>query len=121
MAIGDAQQAIKVDSKHYNSQMTLASAYFRMGNFKNARIYFENGQKINPDSLPANFNLGITLYNMGLYDQAILNLKKAIAILPNNPDIHYSLGMVYGAKGMVREMQEEITLSKKLKKGKGAH
>jgi tetratricopeptide (TPR) repeat protein len=121
MATSDAQQAIKVEPGHYNSQMTLASAYFRTGNFAGARKHFEIARDITPDSLAAHFNLGITLYNMGQYDEAIMSLKQALVILPNNPDIHYNLGMVYGAKGMVREMQEEIALSKKLKKNKGVH
>ena len=52
---------------------------------------------------------------MGEYGKAILNNRRALDFMPNNADIHHNLGLVYGTNGMVREMQEEIAISRRLK------
>ncbi|MFA4889027.1 MAG: tetratricopeptide repeat protein [Candidatus Omnitrophota bacterium] len=45
-----------------------------------------------------------TLYeNKGMFDDAIAECKKAIAINPNFAEAHYNLGVVYGDKGMLNE------------------
>ena len=111
----DALKAIEVDHKHLNSLLILGSSYFRLNNFFQAVRYFEEAKKISPDGYAIYFNLGTTYYNMGNYDKAILNYRRALGFMPNNADIHYNLGMVYGAKGMVKEMQEELAISRRLK------
>ncbi len=114
-ATADALKALEVDSGHLNAMLVLGSSYFRVNNFQLAAQYFEQAQEIEPETYSISFNLGTTYYNLGEYDKAILNYKRALLFMPNNPDIHYNLGMVYGAKGMVKEMQQEFELSKRLK------
>jgi tetratricopeptide (TPR) repeat protein len=115
MAINDALKAIEADPEHVNSLLILGSAYFRLNNFKQSAKYFEIARELMPDTYGVYYNLGTVYYNQGNYDKAIVNYKRALDFMPNNADIHYNLGMVYGAKGMVREMQQEMAISQRLK------
>jgi tetratricopeptide (TPR) repeat protein len=113
-AIENARRATTIDPKHFEARMILGEAYFRKSFFKKAKESYEKAREIDARSFAVQNNLGITNYNLGNYDQAIANLKQALILSPNNAGVHYSLGMVYGAKGMVKEMQEQFAISKKL-------
>jgi len=47
--------------------------------------------------------VAITYGRKGMYNQAIVKLKKALEINPNDPAAHSNLGVVYGDKGMLDE------------------
>lgn len=115
MAINDSLKALEIDPQHINSLLVLGAAYFRQNNFPQAAAYYEKARELSPNTYEIYFNLGTTYFNLGKYDKAIANYRVALNFAPNNADIHYNLGMVYGAKGMIKEMQQEITLSRRLK------
>jgi tetratricopeptide (TPR) repeat protein len=52
---------------------------------------------------------------LGEYDRAIANYRRSLDLRPDNADAHYNLGMIYGAKGMIKEMQAEMAISRRLR------
>ncbi|MBI3773686.1 MAG: tetratricopeptide repeat protein [Gammaproteobacteria bacterium] len=46
-------------------------------------------------------NIGITLYRLGRFDEAITIYRRLIGLVPNNPVAHFHLAMVLEAKGDV--------------------
>ncbi|MDX1776789.1 MAG: tetratricopeptide repeat protein, partial [Desulfobulbales bacterium] len=114
-AIEDANKALAIDPKYASSMLILGEAYFRLGNYVNAAKYYEKARESITDTYGIYFNLGTVYYNLGNYDKAIENYTRALDFMPGNADIHYNLGLLYGAKGMVKEMQEAMAKSKRLR------
>jgi tetratricopeptide (TPR) repeat protein len=115
MAIANARKALAVDPEHVDAFLLLGESYFRLRRFEQARDYYEKAREILPDTAGVYFNLGTVYYNLGEYDRAIVNYRKSLDLRPNNADAHYNLGMIYGAKGMIKEMQEEMAISRRLR------
>jgi tetratricopeptide (TPR) repeat protein len=115
MAIANARKALAVDPEHVDAFLLLGESYFRLRRFEQARDYYEKAREILPDTAGVYFNLGTVYYNLGEYDRAIDNYRKSLDLRPNNADAHYNLGMIYGAKGMIKEMQEEMAISRRLR------
>lgn len=51
--------------------------------------------QINPDSLPANHNLGLWYSEHGHYDLALAHYRKVLGLAPEYPIIHLSIGDLY--------------------------
>jgi len=75
--------------------------------WKNEYTLWKDTAKKSPDSAVARYNLGIALFNKGLTDGAIAELREAVQIHPGYIDAHYNLGVVYQHRGMVEEAREE--------------
>jgi tetratricopeptide (TPR) repeat protein len=115
MAISNARKALAVDPEHVDAFLLLGESYFRLSKFEQALKYYEKAREILPDTAGVYFNLGTVYYNLGKYDRAIVNYRRSLDLRPGNADAHYNLGMIYGAKGMIKEMQEEMAISRRLR------
>ena len=58
--------------------------------------------------LIAHNNLGQVYSNKGMYDNAVVQFEKALAIDPNYAKAYNNLGLVYYAKGMFDEANAAI-------------
>jgi tetratricopeptide (TPR) repeat protein len=47
---------------------------------------------------PAQLNLGILMFKMGRFDEAIRDCTRAVSLNPNHPSAHFHLGNAYYAK-----------------------
>ena len=83
--------------------------------WKNELNLWSDTVKKSPDSAMGHYNLGISYYDSGQIDNAIVELKEAIKIRPDYADARYNLGAVYQNKGLLKdavaEYQEVIMLS----------
>jgi tetratricopeptide (TPR) repeat protein len=57
--------------------------------------------KTNPKSADAHNNLGLALYNKGLYDEAIEEFREALKINPDHANTHYNLMNALVKKGLI--------------------
>lgn len=60
------------------------------------------------------FHLGSALLQKKLTQEALAELKQAIALCPNYPDFHNKLGELYAARGMYHLAEEEFRMALKL-------
>jgi Flp pilus assembly protein TadD len=67
-----------------------------------------------PSSAQISRELAIEAIQNGDNDEAIRELKKAIALKPDYPDLHNYLGIAYGNKGMVDDAVQEFETSLKI-------
>ena len=109
------ERIINIFTQSLSSILVIGLVIWLAINFKQAAEIYEKVRVLAPDTYGAYFNLGTVYYNLGEYDKAIANYKRALEYTPNNADIHYNLGLLYGAKGMIKEMQRELEISRKLK------
>ncbi|MBW2522159.1 MAG: tetratricopeptide repeat protein [Deltaproteobacteria bacterium] len=115
LAAKNARLALGDDPGHADSYVLLGGAYFRLNRFTEAAAAYEKAREMMPDKYGIYFNLGTVYFNLGQYEKAIANYRKSLELRPNNADAHYNLGMIYGARGMVREMNEEMNKAKRLR------
>lgn len=67
-----------------------------------------------PSSAQISRELAIEAIQNGDNDEAIRELKKAIALKPDYPDLHNYLGIAYGNKGMVDDAVQEFETALKI-------
>lgn len=70
-------------------------------------VLWTNTAKISPDSFKAHNNLGNIYRDAGRFDEAIVELKHAIALYDGYIDAHNNLGVTYRKKGMINEAVHE--------------
>jgi Flp pilus assembly protein TadD len=58
--------------------------------------------------------MGKVLQKKGDYDLAVLALKHAVTMEPNNPTTHYLLGQAYRDMGRKEEAESELKRSQEL-------
>jgi len=66
-----------------------------------------------PDDAQALVKQGVTLYDQGKYDEAVLRYRQALKLAPDNFTAQYELAMTYGALG---RNEEVVDLCRKLLK-----
>ncbi len=84
----------------------LGNAYLRLKRPDLAREVLEQGVRREPDGLTLQLlhsSLGRCLAEMGKYDEAALEIRKAISLNPKNPEYYYTLGNILGMAGKYQE------------------
>jgi|GEM_PF-835327 len=71
---------------------------FRAKDYPGAEELYRQAIAVEPTFFPAQLNLGILLFKMGRFDDAIKECSKAVALDPNHPSAHFHLGNAYYAK-----------------------
>jgi tetratricopeptide (TPR) repeat protein len=95
------QKALDLNSQNPVASNDLARVMLQTGgNFDVALSLAQTAMKGLPDSPGVADTLGWIYYRKGVYPLAIRNLQEALRLqeknnLPDNPDIHYHLGMAY--------------------------
>lgn len=74
----------------------------------NAEQFIRRGLAADPHSTPLRTELGCNSYAHRRYDDAIVELRDALALDPRNPVAYWGLGRCYGQKEMFAEALEEL-------------
>lgn len=67
-----------------------------------------------PSSAQISRELAVEAIQNGEYEEAIRELKKAIGLKPDYPDLHNYLGIAYGNKGMIDDAVQEFEVALKV-------
>ncbi len=93
--------------------LELADTYRKLNRYSQAIIYYRKVLDFNPGSYEARFGLGITLKNLGKYDDALEEIKKSLEI-KISPEGYRLLGEIYFNKGIIdlaiKNFQESLLL-----------
>ncbi|MGQ9534482.1 MAG: tetratricopeptide repeat protein [bacterium] len=93
--------------------LELADTYRKLNRYSQAIIYYRKVLDFNPGSYEARFGLGITLKNLGKYDDALEEIKKSLEI-KISPAGYRLLGEIYFNKGIIdlaiKNFQESLLL-----------
>ena len=77
--------------------------------------------EIDPVSLKAQANLGVTLIEVRNYPDAISAFRAAIALAPTDPDLRTNLGISLERSGKPKEAQQAYDDAKRLKASPTTH
>ena len=83
-----------------------ALKFRQAGRLDEARIYFEELLKQDPENENILYNLGMLFTELGSPNSAIPLLKKCIEILPGNANAHVALGFAYMSLGDLNNAKE---------------
>ena len=88
----EAKQLVQKGNKSFGAQL-----------YDEAIAYYKQAIALDPVSLDAHYDLGVTYGKKGMLDESIAAYTKVIAIDPRHAQAHNNLGTVYEPKGMVNE------------------
>lgn len=77
-------------------------------------------EKNKQDEFDLALKSGLAFYNLGLYDDAARRLKRAIKIMPDDPEAHHYLGLVYDHNGDFEKASKEFETALKYDPESGA-
>ncbi|NMM50421.1 tetratricopeptide repeat protein [Marinigracilibium pacificum] len=92
-AIADYQQVLKIDDRHMNSRLGLASLFYKNGDYSSAEIILTESMKISPENPNVLALRGKVNFQMSNFKQAIDDLSKALRIKPDMSDAYYFRGL----------------------------
>jgi tetratricopeptide (TPR) repeat protein len=86
-----------------NKKLQTALHHHQTGNLQLAGHLYSEILRSQPDYIPVLHLLGVLFYQLGDYDAAIVHIKKALSLNPNNPEAYNHLGSALKAKGKIDE------------------
>ncbi|WP_084456599.1 tetratricopeptide repeat protein [Desulfogranum mediterraneum] len=91
--------------------------YLMLRDYEQGYAYFKEAVKTHPDNAEASYFTGRFLLASKRYKAALPYLKKAVILLPKEPDYHFWLGVAYGANRQrdkeKKSYQQALALDKK--------
>ena len=92
--------------KHYFSWKILGALYGQTGRLLEALGAKQKAVKLNPDDHESHYNLGNTLNDLDMLEDAEASYRKAILLKPDYAEAHSSLGIALKSLGRLEEAEE---------------
>ena len=97
-----------VDKKDEAKQLVIkGNQSFSARRYDEAITWYKQAIALDPDSVDANYNLGVSYGNKGMHDESIAAYNRVIAISPRHAQAHNNLGSAYEKKGMADKAHSE--------------
>lgn len=106
-------EIIKKNSSDFNALQIVAIVHAKKKEFKTAIEYFNKALKINPNSASTYHNRGNTFREMREFDQAIIDIKKALSIKEES-SFYNTLGCIYFETNNIEDAKVNFNTSIKL-------
>lgn len=114
---GKLDEAIKIyrkaqdlDPDNSTISLMLGMIYEDKGLMEEANDYFERARLLSSQKIDFYNSRGMTYFQMGKLDKAVLDAKKALEIDPDNAFSHFLLGSIYEAENKIPEALAEYQI-----------
>lgn len=114
---GKLDEAIKIyrkaqdlDPDNSTISLMLGMIYEDKGLMEEANDYFERARLLSSQKIDFYNSRGMTYFQMGKLDKAVLDAKKALEIDPDNAFSHFLLGSTYEAENKIPEALAEYQI-----------
>lgn len=97
------REALKVEPRFQNGLLNLSNSLLRLNRPKealDATMQLINIDKTATTKPPVAFTLGLSLAGVGRYDEAVAVFRDILRAIPNDPQTHKALGLVYFQTGL---------------------
>jgi eukaryotic-like serine/threonine-protein kinase len=102
------KQALELDPNNANAQEEYGWYLAARGDLPQALAHMQRARVLDPLQFTRRSTLAAVLYYLKRYDEALVELKAALAVDPDYETANFVLGRVYSAKGMVPEALAEM-------------
>jgi TolB-like protein/Tfp pilus assembly protein PilF len=109
-AIAESERALALDPSSVDSYGYIGGAYMQPGQFEKWLEFTDKAIRLSPHDSALIYwyeDKATDYIGLGQYDQAIEWARRAVAVDPNNPSAHYSLGRAYAHLGQADKALEE--------------
>jgi tetratricopeptide (TPR) repeat protein len=111
------EQILEVMPRYYPAMNNLAYLWAEnLGDLAKGLAYARQTRQLNPNDASSGDTLGWILYRQNAYAEALPLIQESAEKLPENPEIHYHLGMLYSMvgneDGARNELREALSLLK---------
>ena len=110
----ELQKELQLDPNNAGAHYILAEIAVKEQNLEEAVTQFAAATKLDPTFGEAYADWGITLNNLGRYQEAVAPLRAAARLTPGNPAIHYALGTALARSGQKEEAEKEFAIQQSL-------
>lgn len=114
-ALSAIEKAVELEPGFRTDLYEKAIVAHGKSDYSTARDIFEQIGETDVDDIAYHVRLGADLYRRGMYDQAIEEFGKALAINANYADLRNHLAIAYNAKGMhddaIRELNQALEIN----------
>lgn len=114
-AITEFQTELAINPAHAATYYKLADAYSRVQKFDDAQRLLQLSIRLDATSSVPFILMGKVLEKKGDYDLAVLALKRAVTMEPNNPTTHHLLGQAYRDMGKKEDADKELKYAEQLR------
>ena len=90
------QEAVKLDPELVPALIYLSKMYMEDRNYADTIDLLERAAKKAPDNHGVQMNLGVAYRGVGRLEESAKAYETALALIPDNADPHYNLGILYG-------------------------
>ncbi|MGI8960314.1 MAG: tetratricopeptide repeat protein [Bryobacteraceae bacterium] len=118
-ALKEFEQELDLDPTNANAAYEIGEIYRKLGQLDKAQEFFGKALQYYPDFEEAQLGLGGVLIALRKPEQALLHLKRAIALNPRDDVSYYRLSQAYKALGNTSEQQKSLAEFERLR-GKSA-
>ena len=102
------EQVLKEHPDNYSATYGLGLALYQTGILKAAEHFFEQAERLNPDMADPYLHLGLIEMKTQRSDEAVGNMRRALAREPLDPAFHFALGMALQQQGNCKESRSEL-------------
>ena len=114
LAIGNLEQAIRLDANSAEAYFLLGNAYAQKEMLDQAVEQYLKALKIRADYTDARSNLGVAYYRQQKLQEAEKAFRVALSEQPNDAEVHYNLGGVLVALNRIDEGVSEFLKAKEI-------
>ncbi len=93
-------QALALNDRDTFTRNNLAAAYFRTSRYREAIELCRSNLQIDPTYARSWSNIGVCYMKLGIPDSAIIALRHALALQPDNSNMYYYLSAAFGQAGL---------------------
>jgi tetratricopeptide (TPR) repeat protein len=111
------KKALKINPNLSDAYYYLSSICFKEDRYQEAVHYSRQAVNINPEDIKSLIICGLSLQQMGLYEEAIDTFRQANRVDSRLAPVHSALGLAYCAKGDWIDAEEEYDILKELDSG----
>jgi tetratricopeptide (TPR) repeat protein len=106
---------VREDPRNPLRRDALAMLYLQGGRGAEAAAEFQESLKLNPESAPAHYNLGLALVMQRKFDEAAAAFQEAVRLVADYADAHNNLGALFHFAGQLDEAARHYRLAASLR------